>query len=101
MVTIHIPFKPRFEEPMLKGVKTWTARTRRYGKPGDTFTAFGDEFRILKVERRTLEDVADHWAEEGFINKLSFIEFWKRIHPRKGYVPSQRVYVHIFKDISI
>lgn len=101
MVKVQIPFKSRFEEPMLKGVKTWTSRTRRYGKPGDTFEAFNNEFEILKIERRPLEDVADHWAEEGCINKLDFIELWIRLHARKGFLATQRVYVHIFRRISI
>lgn len=101
MTTIKLPFKSRFKKPLLSGQKTWTARTRRLGKKGDVFHAFGHEFEIERVERRTLEDVADHWREEGCDSKDDFVEVWKKIHPRKGYVPTQRVYVHIFRRISI
>lgn len=98
---VKLPFKPRFKEPMLQGTKTWTSRTRRYGKRGDTFEAFGHEFLIEKVERRTLLDVADHWRDEGCDNKHDFVTVWESIHRRKGFVLHQRVYVHIFRRISI
>jgi len=94
---VKIPFKPRFKEPMLNGTKTWTSRTKCYGKVGDTFEAFGYEFEIRKVTRRHLEWVADHWKEEGFTSKLEFIQFWIKLHARKGFLPIQLVYVHIFK----
>ena len=98
---VKIPFKESFREPMVNGVKTWTSRTRRLGKAGDTFIAFGCEFEILKVERRILQDVFDyHWREEGCEDPIDFFEVWEKIHPVKGFVPSQRVYVHIFKRVG-
>lgn len=101
MVKVKIPFKERFREPLVNSVKTWTSRTKRYGKPGDTFEVFGQEFLIEKVERRMLEDVADHWREEGCTSKLDFMNLWIKLHARKGYLATQRVYVHVFKRISI
>lgn len=98
---ITLPFHNRFKNAMLKGDKTWTSRTKRYGRSGDTFEVFDNEFMIEKVERRMLEDVADHWKEEGFASKLDFMNFWIKIHARKGFLSTQRVYVHIFRRISI
>ena len=98
---VDIPFKARFSLPMLRGEKTWTSRTRRYGKPGDTFEAFDNEFIIDKIERRTLWDVADHWKQEGCYSRQDFIDLWKNLHRKKGYLPGQRVYVHIFRRITI
>lgn len=54
---------------MLDGIKTWASRTKCYGQSGDTFEAFGHEFMIVKVERRTLEDIVEHWKEEGCSSK--------------------------------
>lgn len=101
MVKVHIPFKPRFKDPMLQGVKTWTSRTQKYGKPGDTFEVFDHEFEILKIERRTLADVAEHYKEEGCSCWSDFVDVWNSIHRGRGFNPWQRVYVHVFRRISI
>lgn len=86
---------------MLKDIKIWTSRTRRYGKPGDHFFAFGHEFLIEKIERRTLGDVADHYREEGCESWDDFVDVWNDIHRQKGFSLWQRVFVHIFRRISI
>jgi len=101
MVEVEIPFLPEFKPVMLDGTKTWTSRNKRYGKPGDTFRVFGHEFEILKVERRALWDVADHYKEEGCTSDVHFMKVWCKIHPRKGWHPYKRVYVHVFRRISI
>lgn len=101
MAKVKIPFKERFREPMIRGLKTWTSRTKRYGKPGDTFEVFGQEFLIEKVERRTLADVAEHYKEEGCSSWSDFVDVWESIHRRKGFNTWQRVYVHVFRRISI
>ena len=95
---VKIPFKPRFKEPMLDGTKTWTSRTRRYGHKGDTFDAFGATFEIVEEpEKCTLRDIMyNHWKEEGCKSTTDFFEVWEEIHPRKGFVPSQLVWAHIF-----
>lgn len=102
MSEVKIPFKPRFKEPMLNGQKTWTSRTRRMGNIGDTFDAFGATFEIVEVSTMTLKQIADNYfREEGCRSVQDFVEVWRAIHPRKGSVPSQRVYVHVFRRISI
>jgi len=99
MTQIWIPFKIRFKEPLLNDTKTWTSRTKRYGKVGDTFSIFGATFEILEIVKMTLEEVANNWKKEGCESKKDFIEIWEEIHPIKGFIPTQRVFVHIFKKV--
>ena len=101
MADIQIPFLPQFEPVMLSGQKTMTARTKRYGNPGDTFPAFGASFQIMSIAKIQLCDVAwEHHTEEGFPTVIDFIECWKKLHPRKGYIPKQKVYAHTFKKLE-
>ena len=96
---VRIPFKFRFSEQMLTGVKTATSRTKRYGNAGDTFDAFGREFELTDVYQDTLEVVAhDLWREEGCFASSHFEDVWRSIHPLKGFVPDQVVWVHKFKE---
>ena len=97
---VKIPFKARFKEPMLKDVKTLTSRTKRYGTYGDTFEAFGHKFEITDVLEATLDTVSAFWDREGCSSKEDFIEVWIKIHPRKGFVLDQRVFVHVFRRID-
>ena len=48
-MNVIIPFRPEFKDKMLKGLKTATSRTKKYGNAGDTFNAFGATFRIIHV----------------------------------------------------
>lgn len=99
---VKIPFKEQFRDVMVNGTKTMTCRTKQYGKRGDTFPAFGQAFEILKVERRTLEDVQEnYWREEGCTSPEHFEKVWISLHIRKGFKAMQRVYAHIFRRISI
>lgn len=98
---VKIPFMDEFKDVLLDGTKTWTSRTRRYGKAGDTFRAFGHEFEIVKVEKRVLWDVANHFKEEGCKSAEHFKDVWRKLHRRKGWTPEKRVYVHIFRRISV
>ena len=97
---VKMPFKKRFKEPMLNGTKTFTSRTKRMGKIGDTFEAFGRTFIIKDIWVATLRGVSAFWEEEGCESKEDFMEIWKQIHPRKGWQPEQEVYVHIFKSVG-
>jgi len=97
VTAVHIPFLPRFQEPLLSGVKTCTTRTRRVGNPGDEFVAFGVWFRILSVEKVELGNVADHlYIEEGVSSPNDFISIWLELH-RSGYSPKTEVWLHRFK----
>ena len=97
---IHIPFYSRFKKPMLDETKTLTSRTKKYGKPRDTFEAFGAEFILLAIEEHPLSFVAEHWREEGCSSKQDFIDVWNKIHSWKGFIPNWIVQVHIFKKLD-
>lgn len=94
---VNLPFNDRFRDQMLKGLKTMTSRTKRYGETGNTFAAFGATFLIRVTTQFTLGEIARYfYRNEGFSSPEEFIAFWNEIHPRKGYDPEQKVYVHDF-----
>ena len=82
---------------MLANQKVCTSRNKRYGRPGDTFQAFGADFELLAVTRTTLLDVSRHFfQQEGCSSPEEFEEIWTELHPRRGFVPAQAVYLHRF-----
>jgi len=93
----RLPFRPEFEEAVRSGQKTVTSRTRRYGSVGDVLdTPFGP-VRLVSVVRMLLASVvARLWREEDFGNSGEFVDAWVRLHPRRGYIPEQWVWVHEF-----
>jgi hypothetical protein len=94
---IQLPFKEQFREDMLAGKKTKTSRTKKYGSIGDTFKAFEATFIIVDQCEEELQFVAEHYyMDEGFNKPKEFIDIWKEIHPRKGWDPKQKVWVHEF-----
>ena len=98
---IRIPFTSQFKQAMLDGVKICTSRSKRFGEPGDTFTAFGAEFEIISVNKETLDYVAAYlWKEEGCENSWHFIRVWEEIHPIKGFDPEWKVWVHKFVKLG-
>jgi hypothetical protein len=97
---VYIPFQPRFEEPLVTGKKTWTTRTRPFGKRGDYFGAFGEYFLIDKVELMPLETVLEHWQEEGCNCKQDLIDTWQEIHRRRPVYLTENFYVHVFHKIK-
>lgn len=95
---VMIPFIAQFKQSMLNGTKLATSRTRQYGKPGDTFTFFGAEFKIISVWKIDLSFIANNFYQvEGCYNPEHFKKIWQTIHPIKGYQPNQLVYFHLFK----
>ena len=98
---VAINFLERFRDSMLNNVKTSTTRMKPMGHVGDRFMAFGAEFEILSVEHVHLGDVADIlWKEEGATSRDEFIEIWKSIHPRKGFDPKRRAWLHHFRRVT-
>lgn len=98
---ITLPFREEFKDVLLRGRKTWTTRTKRYGKVGDTFEAFGQAFQLRGHLKMPLGAVAHRgFFEEGFDAPIEFIQVWCRIHPRKGYDPQQEVGVHCFEQVK-
>jgi len=98
MEKVKIPFLPEWETLILTGKKTATSRTKRYGYPGDYFESFGLIFILRDVYRIRLNVVAwYHYLEEGCNSETEFKKIWKRLHPRKGFQPDQKVYFHEFR----
>ncbi len=101
---ITMPFSEDMAKAVINGRKTATTRTKRYGAEKDTFVVNyrGQKVtcRILTIHAIELERVAFGWCkEEGFDSVEGFIDKWKELHPRKGYVPGQKVYLHQFEAI--
>jgi hypothetical protein len=99
---INIPFLPDFEIDMMIGRKTATTRTKKYGKQGDQFISCGILYELTDdVTILTLDEVAHSWyTEEGFATPEQFIVCWIKLHPRKGYIPKQKVFLHQFKVVE-
>jgi len=97
VTAVHIPFLPRFQEPLLSGRKTCTTRTSRLGLPGDEFVAFGAWFRIRSVEKVELGDVANIlYEQEGVSSPNDFITIWLELH--RSYIPTTQVWwLHRFE----
>ncbi len=86
---------------MVGGTKTCTSRNRFYGVSGDTFEAFGCEFKITAVDKMILRDIAALlYRAEGCDSPEEFEKVWTKIHPRKGFVWNQEVYVYHFKRLT-
>ena len=101
MTVIKIPFNDWSIERLQSGTKTATSRNKCYGNPGDVFVVKYTAFEIFKIEYLTLMDVAyNHYKEEGAISSQEFINVWTELHPKKGFVPSQKVYFHTFRKID-
>ena len=100
MAQVKIPFLERFREPMLNGIKTQTARTKRYGKEGDTFEVFGTTFKIFSITKMQLREIANHWKEEGCDSKQDFQSIWMDLHPRRDLVLIEEFWVHQFHRVG-
>lgn len=98
--SIRLTFRSHFRTVLRDGVKTCTSRTTKLGEVGDRFTAFGATFAIVLVEMRDLIEVGHLlWRKEGATSKQHFVEIWTDIHPNKGFVYNQPVWVHHFRRV--
>ena len=97
----RLPFRPEFEEAIRSGAKTVTSRTRRYGQINDVLhTPFGPVWLVglYQVRLATVRD--NFWRAEGVGSAEEFVETWVRLHPRKGFDPDQRVWLHEFEFLG-
>ena len=86
-----------FKEPMLRGDKIMTTRSKKYGAVKDVFEAFGQEFIITWVKKLPVGLIANEFYDaEGFDTKEDFIKVWEQIHPKVGYQPERDYWVHLF-----
>jgi hypothetical protein len=105
MTEIEIPFND-WSLDKLKHGKICTSRTKRYGREGDTFKVdFGDYYtiyRITHIVRLPLWLVRDYlYKAEGATSSSDFVRVWKKIHPKRGFVPDDIVYTHFFEEVEI
>lgn len=103
---IDLPFAEDMAEAIVYGVdmpdgrkvfKRWTARYKPKGRPGDIFDVRFQCFKIVRVFRARLGEVADNYELEGFRSREEFIERWNKIHPERGFRPDDMVWVHEFE----
>ena len=100
-VNIKIPFTDRMTLAVLEGKKTVTSRNKKYGMFGDVFGLFDKKYMLIRIQMITLQEVkAKYWKEEGFKSPDDFEECWNKLHPRKKFVPTQKVFLHFFKEIE-
>lgn len=98
---IQIPFLPVWKTLMLNGVKTHTCRSKRYGAPGDRFRKFGATFELVFVEKASLQLVRDcYWQQEGCRSPEHFMQVWEEIHPGRGFVSSDKRWLHEFRKVE-
>lgn len=92
-----LPFRPEFDPKIADGSKTATARSKRYGLPGDRLQTRVGVVVLDSVEQVPLGVVAQqHYAVEGCKTPSEFVAIWWRIHPRVGYDPEKVVWFHRF-----
>jgi len=61
------------------------------------FEVFGTTFRITYVSQIFLWLVAKQWyQDEGCKSPEEFEQVWKALHPRRGFDPNQKVWLHRF-----
>jgi hypothetical protein len=101
MAVVRIPFREQFKTTLLNGTKVCTSRTRRMGKEGDRFEAFGSYFLIERIHHIPLEAVKALWKEEGCRSTDDFVQVWNDIHPNKKFNSDQLIYLHWFRKEGI
>ncbi len=96
-----LPFRDDMLAAIKAGRKTCTARTHRFGKPGDLLDTEGaGVVRLIGIEQVALRVVRDkHWQREGLASPEAFESIWREIHPRKGFDPDQMVWLHMFERV--
>ncbi len=98
---IEIPFNDWSLDRLKAGKKTATSRTKKYGNPGDLFRVGDGEYVLTAITEKPLKEIAEHYFKaEGAESSDEFIEVWRSIHRKKGFVPDQIVFYHEFANIS-
>ena len=103
---VEIKFNEWSKERLKTKTKLATTRNKRYGKIGDTFIVHLEQvdylFELLAVFQLSLYDVASKlYYVEGAESPLAFRKVWEDIHPKAGWQPDKKVYVHLFRLIKI
>lgn len=96
-----LPFRDDMAEAIRAGRKTATSRTKKYGEVGDVLATKAGPVKLTRILGIQLREVALHfYNEEGFDSPAEFRAVWSEIHPRAGFRPEERVYVHFFELAS-
>lgn len=104
-----LKFHKQFNKPILEGRKTQTARTALNNLlVGDQVAAVNGEkqtpfavLQITSIENRMLGTFGPADAKrEGLDSFGEFVSVWKKLHPRKGFIVAQPVYVIQFRLIE-
>ena len=109
MSEIKIPFNEWSTSRLWR--KRCTSRNKKHGEVGDTFVASHNsvtedsiqvvEYQITHIEKISLGFVAKYLYElEGADSPEGFMKVWEDIHPVIGFVPEQKVWVHVFKEVK-
>jgi len=79
-----------------------TSRTKKYGKQGDFFFAFGAKFQLVAEPfLLPLKEIIMEWKAEGFESIGDFQLTWCRIHPRRKFEDlEEKFWVHAFRKIG-
>lgn len=98
MALVRLPFQPRWRPLVLRGAKTTTVRTKRYGEPGDEFELEGARFRLVEVVQMPLRAARERWwREEGMSGPDEFERVWAENHPTRGWRDDDQAWVHRFE----
>ena len=75
------------------------------GGIGDTFTIakgpLTKRLKIIDFKRMRLEEVALHgYRHEGCASPEDFIRVYSELHPKKGWTPDEKKWVHVFEEVK-
>lgn len=100
MTVIEIPMNAWSKERLLTGQKTCTARNKIYGEVGNEIDGGTEDlYRLKNIMYIPLWFVRDFlWFQEGAKSPEEYEKVWIDIHPRKGFIGEQKVYVHFFTN---
>ncbi len=115
LVEILVPMCDEMAMAILEGVldpltgdrtfKNWTTRSKKLGEIGDTFTIakgpLTKRLKIIDFKRMRLEEVALHgYRHEGCASPEDFIRVYSELHPKKGWTPDEKKWVHVFEEVK-
>ncbi len=105
MAESEIPFREDMASVAFNHWKFCTSRNQKYGEVGDNFPlrsgARNGVFVILAHTRHSLDYVAwNLYLVEGFKSYKDFVDVWLELHPKAGWEPEKRVWVHWFERVE-
>lgn len=105
-----LKFNAWSQDKLRRNLKTCTTRMGRTPLAGTRFTVnVGTkgqaDYRTYEVTKRryiTLSTVTKAWwKKEGADSPEDFVKRWRKIYPKVGYDPNQRVWLCVFVEVEI